>query len=105
MLLVIGRIGDRMQMTSNDRLRFVRLGPDNGVQTLPTLAHIGIAPEEINCPGPETEQLRHPGVVIIRFRQMAVGAILCRSDTAGGVREMRIERLSAVPFGGKRLLL
>src|SRR3954454_14268354 len=36
---------------------------------------------------------------------MAVGAILGRADTAGGVREVRIESLAAVTFGRNGLLL
>ena len=36
---------------------------------------------------------------------MAIGAILRRSDADGGVGEMWIERLTAVTFGGERLLL
>src|SRR5713226_6420213 len=36
---------------------------------------------------------------------MAVGAILGRSNAAGGVREMWIERLTAVSFRRKSLLL
>ena len=36
---------------------------------------------------------------------MAVSTIFCRADAARGVREMRIERLTAVTFRRKRLLL
>ena len=36
---------------------------------------------------------------------MAVGAVLGRSDAAGGVREVGIERLPAVTFCGDGLLL
>src|SRR3954468_24310273 len=36
---------------------------------------------------------------------MAVRAVLSRSHAAGGVREMRIERLAAISLGGERLLL
>ena len=36
---------------------------------------------------------------------MAVGAILCRADAAGGVREMRIEGLATVTFRREGLLL
>src|ERR1700716_3155305 len=36
---------------------------------------------------------------------MTVGAILSRADTRSGVREMRVERLAAITFGRKCLLL
>ena len=51
------------------------------------------------------EELRHPSVVVIVLREMTIGAILCRSDPAGCVREVRVERLTAVTFCRNRLLL
>ena len=94
-----------MQMTADHRLRFVRFGPDHGVKSFAAFADIGVATEEIHRAGAEAEQLRHPRVVVVVLREMAVGAILGRADAAGGVREMRIEGLAAVAFGRKRLLL
>ena len=105
MLLVVVRIGDLVQMTADRGLRFVRFGPDDGVQSFASFADIGVASEEIHRAGAEAEQLRHPGVVVVVLREMAVGAILRRADAAGGVREMRIERLAAVAFRGNGLLL
>ena len=75
------------------------------MKSFAAFADVGVATEEIHRAGAEAEQLRHPRVVVVLLRQMAVGAILGRADAAGRVREMRIERLAAVTFGGKCLLL
>ena len=50
-LLVIGRVGDRVQMTADCRLRFIRLGPNHSMKPMAALAHIRIAAEEIHCAG------------------------------------------------------
>ena len=105
MLLVIVRIRNLLQMTADRCLRLVRLGPDDGVQSVASFADVGVTAEEIHRAGAEAEQLRHPRVVVVVLRKMAVGAILGRADAAGGVRKMRIERLAAVAFGGNGLLL
>ena len=105
MFLVIVRIGDLVQMTADGRLRLVGFRPDHGVESVASFADVGVAAEEIHRAGAEAEQLRHPGVVIVGLREMAVGAILRRADAAGGVREMRVERLAAVAFRGNGLLL
>ncbi len=85
-------------------------GSSGSVQTTawkPSLpfADVGVAPEEIHRAGAEAEQLRHPGVVVVSLGEMAIGAILRRPDAAGGVREMRVEGLAAVAFGGDGLRL
>ena len=105
MLLVIGRVSDRVQMTADRRLRFVRFGPDHGVKSFAAFADVSVAPKEIHRAGAESEQLRHPRIVVVCLREMAVGAVLRCADAAGRVREMRIERLAAVTFGGNCLLL
>ena len=105
MFPVIVRIRELVQMTADRGLRFVRFGPDDAVQSFLALADVGVAAEEIHRAGAEAEQLRHPRVVVVVLREMAVGAILRRADAARGVREMRIERLAAVAFGADGLLL
>ena len=100
MFSVIGRVSDLVQMTADGRLRLVRFGPNDGVEPSLPFADVGVTPEEIHRAGAETEQLRHPGVVVVVLREMAVGAILRCADAARGVREMRVERLAAVAFRG-----
>ena len=98
MLLVIRGIGDRLKVTSDHGLRFIRLGPNHGVQTFFAFADVGVAAKKIHRAGAEPEELRHPRVVVIVLRQMAVGAILGRADAARRVWKMRIECLTAVAF-------
>ena len=54
MLLVVGGISNGMKMTSDHRLWFIRFGPDHAVETMMTLTHKGVAPEEIHRSGAET---------------------------------------------------
>src|SRR5205085_7275916 len=68
-------------------------------------ADIRVTSEEIYGAGPEPEELCHPGVVVVVLREMTVGAILGRSDAAGGMREVRIERLAAIAFRRESLRL
>src|SRR5215469_3996548 len=92
-------------MTAQRGLRLIALCPYYGIEPFFTFTYVSVAPEEIHRARPEAEQLRHPRVVVILFRKVAVGAVLRRAHTAGGVRKMRIERLTAVTFGAHRLLL
>src|SRR6202011_3082769 len=105
MLLVVGRVGDAVQMTSDGRLRLICLRPNNSVQSLAAFSDIRVTSKEIHRARAETEQLRHPGIVVVLLRQMAVGTILGRADAARRVGEVRIERLTAVTFRRKSLLL
>ena len=104
-LLIVRRVGELVQMTADGGLRFVLFGPNNGMKSFPAFADVGVASEEIHRAGAEAEQLRHPRVVVVVVREMTVGAVFRRADAARRVREMRIERLTAVTFGGKCLLL
>src|SRR6266487_3804189 len=99
MFLVVRGISDLMKMTADDGLRFVRFGPDHGVKSFAPFADVSIAPKEIDRAGAEAQQLRHPSIVVVRLRQMAVGAILGCANAARRVREMWIECLAAVAFG------
>src|SRR5204863_5631408 len=96
MLPVIIRISDLVQVAADHGLGLLRFGPNHGVQAFAPFADVGVATKEIHRARPESEELRHPGVVVIVLGEMAVSATLCRADTAGGVREMRIEGLATV---------
>ena len=53
MFLVVGRVSNLMEITANHRLRFVRLGPDNGVKSVAAFTDVGVTPKEINRAGAE----------------------------------------------------
>ncbi len=98
-LFIIVRVGKLMQMAANGGLGLILFGPYHCVKTIFARTDIGIAPKEIHGAGAETEQLRHNGVVVIVFGEMAIGACFGCADTASGMREMRIKGLAAVAFG------
>ena len=50
---IIIRVGDLLQMTPDDRLRLVRLGPDDRVKTFAPRADIGITAKKFTVPGAE----------------------------------------------------
>src|SRR4051812_19182842 len=103
MFPVIVRIRDLMEMAANRSLWLIGLRPDHGMEAFAPFADVSVTSEEIDRPGSEPEELGHPGIIVVALRDVAVGAILRRPDAAGGVRKVRIERLAAVTFGGKRL--
>src|SRR5437762_3333746 len=98
MFSVIIRIRDPVQMTADRGLRFVRFGPNDGVKSFASFADKGVAPKKIHRARAEPEKLRHPRVVVVVLRKMAVGAIFRGADAAGRVWKMRVERLAAVTF-------
>ena len=63
----IVRIRKLMQMTAHGGLRFLRLSPDDAVQTARAGTDPGITPEEIHGAISEPEQLRHNCVVVVLF--------------------------------------
>src|SRR4051812_27007889 len=105
MFPVIVRVGDLVEMTADRRLRLVRLRPDHRVESVLAFTDIRVTSEEIHGPGSEAEELRHPGVVVVVLREMTVGAILRCADAAGGVREVRVERLAAIALRRESLRL
>ena len=52
-LLVIGRIGNLLQVTADDGLRFIRLCPDDGVQSFATFSDVSVAAEKVDRAGAE----------------------------------------------------
>src|SRR5690349_2431529 len=105
MALVIRGVGKFVQMTSKRGLRFILLGPNDSFESVLALADVSVATEEIYRARAETQQRCEPRVVVIVFRDVAVGAILRRADAAGRVRQMRIVSLTAVTFRADSLLL
>ena len=53
MFFVVRRVGDGMEMTTDDGLRFVRLSPNHTVQTFAAFADVSVAPKEIHRAGAE----------------------------------------------------
>ena len=92
-------------MAADGGLRLLLLGPDHRANAFLARADPGVAAEEVDRARAEAEQLGHPGVVVARGGQMAIRAILGRADAAGGVREMRVERLAAIALRRDGLLL
>ena len=54
MLLVIGGVSERMQMTADCRLRFIRLSPNHGVESVAAFTDVSVAPKEIYRAGAES---------------------------------------------------
>src|SRR5437879_5805379 len=104
-LCVIIRIGEFVQVAANCGLGFLLLGPDNRLKSLFGFADIGVTPKEIHCSSSKPKQLGHDRVVVVIFRNVAIGAILRRAHAAGGMWKMRIERLAAVALRRDGLLL
>ena len=104
-LLEIVRVSQPMQVAAQRRLRLLLLRPDHRFQPTLARADIGMATEEIHRPGTESEQLRHPRIVVIVLRRVTIRAVFRRAFAARSVREVRVERLAAVTLGAHRLLL
>src|SRR3954471_12708962 len=98
MLLVVGGIRDLMEMAADRGLRLVRFRPDNAVEPFLAFADVRITTEEVHRAGTETEQLGHPGIVVVVRGEVAIRAVFRCPDATRGMREMRIERLAAVTF-------
>lgn len=92
MIAIPVRVRVFMQKTADHRLRFVVLRDldalNPGVQSEP-----GVGADEIDAVRPQEQELRHDGVVVVGFRQVAVGAGL-GFGFARRVREVRRERLT-----------
>ena len=99
------RICVAVQVAADHRLRLRPFRPDDTAQPVMIRADIREAPEEIHRPGAEAQQLGHDRVVVVVFRNVAIGAVLRGADPAGGVGEMRIESLPRIALCGDGLLL
>ena len=103
MRLVPVGIGVALQITALDRLRLVPLG-DGGRLDMAGLADPRVVADEIDEIGSLQQQLGHDGVVVVRFRDVAIAARL-GLFLALGVRVMRRERLRGKAAGRDRRLL
>ena len=63
--LIVGRVGDLVQMTPDGGLWLVGLCPNNGVETVASFADVSVPSEEIYSAGAEAEELRDPRVVVV----------------------------------------
>ena len=63
-------------MAAEDRLRHVALGRADGRETAVALRDVDVPAHEIDLVGPEHHERRHPRVVIVVARDVAVGALL-----------------------------
>src|SRR5688572_1948978 len=99
MISEVVRVGKFVEVTADGGLRFVLLGPGNSVESTFTGTDISVAAEKVDRAGTETEQLRHDCIVVVGLGDVTIGATFCCANTAGGVREVRVERLAAVTFG------
>src|SRR5439155_15838240 len=61
--------------------------------------------DEVQVVRPVHQQLGHPGVVVVRLGDVAVGALLGAVAAADGVRDVGRESDAAHPLAGDRLLL
>ena len=97
------RIGVALQVAADHRLRLVPFGHLHRADAL-LGAHPGVQADEVDEVGSLQQQLRHDGVVVVGFRQVAVGAGL-GFGLALGVRVVRREGLAGEAAGGDRCLL
>ena len=104
MLLVIVGIRDLLKVAANHRRRFVMLGHGHRFVAALSRGHKNIAAHEVHEVRALQQQLRHPGVVVVGARDVAIGAAFGFFG-AHGVRHEGAEGLSAETFGGDRLLL
>ena len=65
MFLIVGRVGDLVQMTPDGGLRLIGLCPNNGVEPVASFADVSVPSEEIYGAGAEAQELRHPRVVVV----------------------------------------
>jgi len=91
-------------VAADRRLRFGALGPDDTPDSFFS-ADVAISTKEVYGARAESGELRHDRVVIITLRDLAVRDVLRRANTAGGVREVRIEGLARKALGGDGLSL
>ena len=102
-LLVVVRVRVALQVAADDGLRLVELGHAHGVD-LAFAADPRVVPDEVDELRTEQQQLGHDRVVVVRLRQVAVGAGL-RFGPALRVRVVRGERLRRVAGRRDRRLL
>ena len=71
---VVLRVGELLQVAADYGLRLVVLGDGDGLEAVAALAHVGVAAQEVDEVGALQQQLRHPGVVVVVARDVAIGA-------------------------------
>ena len=68
------RVGKLLQVAADYGLRLVVLGDGDGLEAVAALADVGVAAQEIDEVRALQQQLRHPGVVIVFARDVAIRA-------------------------------
>ena len=103
MLFVPVGVGIAVQIAADHRLRLVPFG-DPYALDIGRLADPGVVADEVDEVGPLQQQLRHDRVVVVGFRDMAVGAGLGLGAPLG-MRVMRREGLARIARRRDRRLL
>ena len=96
---------DLVQRAADDSLRLLALGDDRRVDAVLAAGHPGVPAHEVQVVRPVHEQLRHPGVVVVVARDVAVGALLRSVLAADGVRHVGAEGDAGHALGRDGLLL
>jgi len=92
---VVARVGEALEVGANGGLRFLALGPDDGIEAGGTGGDVGVAAKEVDRAGAEAEELSHPSVVVVGGGKVAIGAALGGADGRRGVWEVGVESLAA----------
>ena len=103
-LRIVRGIRQPVELASDHGLRLVALGDGDRFEPPRPLRHVDVPPEEVIEVRPQHQDLRHPGVVVVAGRDVAVGAGL-RLGGPHGVRHERAEGVTGEALGGDRLLL
>ncbi len=93
-----------LQVAANHGWWLVVFGDGHGLVAAFACGHVNVAAHEVQEIRALQEQLRHPGIVVVRAETWQSVQPLV-SLRAHGVRHEGAEGLSAEAFGGNRLLL
>src|SRR5712672_663282 len=102
--LIVVWISHLLEVAADHRRRLVMLSHSDGLIALATRGYENIAAHEIHEVRTLEEQLRHPCIVVVSTRDMAIRAAFGFFPSYR-VRDKRAECLSTEPFRGDGLLL
>ena len=104
MLSILFGVGELVQRAANHGLGLLALGGHDGFETFLPLGNEDIASQEVVEVGPMHQGLRHHRVVVVVYRNVAVGTDSCLSRP-DRMRKAGAESLAAISLRGDCLLL
>ncbi len=102
-LFVIVRIRHALQVAAEDGLGLIVFGGDDGLKTFRAVRDVHVAAHVVDEVSALQQEHGHPGVVVARRGDVAIGATL-RLSRAHRVRHERRKRFAAEAFGRDGLL-